>query len=74
MDVGSREWFDAYLAAFNARDYESVATYYHPDVDFQGQAATLRGRQSIIDFYRGIHEQVTEGGVSPMRTGLHLTH
>ena len=58
--IGSRAWFEHYLSAFNARDYDRFGAYYHPDVDFCGQAATLAGRTAIMDFYRGIHEQVVE--------------
>ena len=58
--VGSRGWFARYLSAFNARDYEAFGAYYHPEVDFRGQAATLAGRAAIMDFYRRIHEQVVE--------------
>ncbi len=57
---GSRAWFDAYIAAFNARDYAGFSAYYAPQVDFRGQAATLAGRQAIIDFYGRIHQQVDE--------------
>ena len=58
--IGSKVWFEGYLSAFNARDYEGFGAYYHPEVDFCGQAATLAGRTAIMDFYRGIHEQVVE--------------
>ncbi|MCL6251576.1 nuclear transport factor 2 family protein [Altererythrobacter sp. KTW20L] len=58
--VGSREWFDRYVAAFNARDYAGFGAYYAPQVDFQGQAAKLTGGQAIMDFYGRIHAQVDE--------------
>lgn len=60
MHVGSRAWFDAYVAAFNARDYHGFGAYYHPEVDFRGQAAALRGAEAIMEFYSMIHDQVVE--------------
>lgn len=60
LNVGSHDWFTAYIAAFNARDYPGFAAYYAPDVEFFGQAARLTGRDAIVEFYRGIHEQVLE--------------
>ncbi len=58
--IGSRAWFDGYVTAFNARDYEGFGAYYSPQVDFRGQAAALTGRHAIIDFYGKIHQQVDE--------------
>ena len=58
--IGSKAWFEGYLNAFNARDYDGFGAYYHRDVDFRGQAATLAGRAAIMAFYRNIHEQVVE--------------
>ena len=60
MEVGSRPWYDAYLAAFNARDYAGFSTYYAHDVQFSGQAATLRGAQAIVEFYRSVHARLDE--------------
>lgn len=58
--IGSRAWFDGYIAAFNARDYAGFGAYYGPEVEFRGQAATLSGGQAIMDFYGRIHAQVDE--------------
>lgn len=58
--IGSRAWFTAYITAFNARDYPGFSAYYAPDVEFFGQAARLTGRDAIVEFYRGIHDQVVE--------------
>ncbi|WP_161981536.1 nuclear transport factor 2 family protein [Aurantiacibacter suaedae] len=58
--IGSRPWFGRYVDAFNARDYDAFGAYYHPEVDFRGQAATLAGRAMVMEFYRRIHEQVVE--------------
>ena len=58
--IGSRPWFDRYIAAFNARDYAAFGRFYAADVDFRGQAATLSGPDAIMEFYGRIHQQVDE--------------
>lgn len=55
-----RAWFEAYLAAFNGNDFEGFGAYYADDVQFFGQAATLVGRDAVLDFYRGIKSRVDE--------------
>lgn len=52
--------YDAYLAAFNARDYDALLDYYgeEPDVRFAGYR--LRGRKAIKDFYSFFHTYVLE--------------
>ena len=40
-DPGSRPWFEGYLKAFNARDYDGFAAFYAQDVAFRGQAIAL---------------------------------
>jgi hypothetical protein len=60
MQVGTRPWFEAYIAAFNARDYSRFSAYYAPDVRFFGQAATLEGAQAVVDFYRRVHARIDE--------------
>jgi len=55
-----RAWFERYLAAFNANDFEGFGAYYAPDVQFFGQAATLSGRQAVLDFYRGVKARIDE--------------
>jgi len=55
-----RAWFEAYLAAFNANDFEGFGAYYAEDVQFFGQAATLTGRQAVLDFYRGVKARIDE--------------
>ncbi len=55
-----REWFEAYFAAFNHREYESFGAYYADDVQFHGQAATLSGRDAVLQFYRGVHARLNE--------------
>ncbi len=55
-----RQWFEAYLAAFNRSDFDAFGRYYADDVQFAGQAATLTGRQAVIDFYRNAHGYLHE--------------
>jgi hypothetical protein len=59
-EVGSRAWYDRYLAAFNAHDYPTYGAYYADDVAFSGQAATLVGRDKVLDFYRGVAAKLDE--------------
>jgi hypothetical protein len=58
--VGSRAWYDRYLAAFNAHDYPTYGAYYADDVAFSGQAATLIGRDKVLEFYRGVATRLDE--------------
>jgi len=59
-EVGSRAWYDRYLAAFNAHDYATYGAYYADDVAFTGQAATVIGRDKVLDFYRGVATKLDE--------------
>ena len=60
LQPGTRPWFEAYIAAFNARDYPGFSAYYAPDVRFFGQAATLEGAAAVVNFYRGVHARLDE--------------
>lgn len=60
LTPGTRPWFEAYLAAFNARDYPGFSAYYAPGVRFFGQAATLEGAAAVVDFYRMVHARLDE--------------
>jgi ketosteroid isomerase-like protein len=45
----------AYMAAFNASDYDALRTYYADDVVLViGNGTELRGIQAIVDFYRDV--------------------
>lgn len=55
-----REWFENYLRAFNRGDFDGFGAYYAEDVEFFGQAATLRGREAVLDFYRGVRSRLDE--------------
>lgn len=57
---GSRAWFEAYLAAFNAADFDGFGAYYAPDVQFHGQAAQLTGRDAVLAFYRSVRARLDE--------------
>ena len=63
MNLGSqafRGWFEAYLAAFNRGDFDGFGAYYADDVIFHGQAAQLRGRDAVLDFYRTVRDRLDE--------------
>jgi len=57
----TREDFEAYIAAFNASDFEGFSKFYAEDVDFNlGDRKRILGRQGIVDFYRGVKEHIHE--------------
>lgn len=55
-----RAWLQAYLDAFNRNDFPGFGAYYADDVQFFGQAATLTGREAVLDFYRGVKARLDE--------------
>jgi hypothetical protein len=55
-----RAWFEAYLDAFNRGDFDLFGRYYAPDIAFFGQAATLHGRDAVLDFYRMVKARLDE--------------
>ena len=59
-EPGSQDWFEAYLAAFNRADFPAFGAYYHDDVAFFGRAATLTGREAVLDFYRTVRSRIDE--------------
>jgi len=54
------EAFRNYISAFNRSDFEGFARYYAQDIEFQGRAATLRGRDELLRFYRDVKSRVRE--------------
>jgi|GEM_PF-246316 len=56
----SREAYDRYVAAFNAKDYDAVADFYvdPPLMTFFG--VEIRSRQALKDFYAFLHDHVNE--------------
>jgi hypothetical protein len=58
-----RAAYDDYVAAFNGRDYDRLASYYDEDVEFilsPDRGLVFRGRQAILDLYRPFHQAVEE--------------
>lgn len=60
MTTGLRPWFDRYVEAFNRSDFDGFGAYYADDVQFEGQAGQMRGRQAVLDFYRTVKSRMTE--------------
>ncbi|HWW65231.1 MAG TPA: nuclear transport factor 2 family protein [Sphingomonadaceae bacterium] len=60
MIAGTRLWFEAYLAAFNRGDFDAFGAYYADDIHFFGRAAQCVGRDSVLDFYRGVRRRLEE--------------
>jgi hypothetical protein len=56
----TREDYDCYVAAFNARDYDAVFDFYaeHPKMAFFGIEIT--SRDQLKDFYGFMHRYVEE--------------
>ncbi|MEL1251426.1 nuclear transport factor 2 family protein [Aurantiacibacter gilvus] len=56
----TREDYDRYAAAFNARDYDAVFDFYadNPQMAFFG--IEIRTRQQLRDFYTFLHSYVRE--------------
>ncbi len=57
---GTLAWFEAYLACFNAADFDGFGAFYHDDVEFQGQAARVTGREAVLAFYRMARARLDE--------------
>ncbi|MEL0252089.1 MAG: nuclear transport factor 2 family protein [Novosphingobium sp.] len=56
----TREAYDRYVCAFNAKDYDAVADFYvdPPLMTFFG--VEIRSRQALKDFYGFLHDHVKE--------------
>jgi ketosteroid isomerase-like protein len=52
--------FRGYIAAFNRNDFDELERYYAQDVEFEGRAATLHGRDELLRFYRGVKSRIRE--------------
>src|SRR6185437_3902082 len=52
--------YSAYLAAFNRHDFEGFGRYYSDDVIFEGRGGNFRGRDQVLDFYRGVQTRLRE--------------
>lgn len=58
-----RAAYEDYVAAFNGRDYDRLASYYADDVEFilsEERGLRFRGRQAILDLYKPFHQAVEE--------------
>jgi len=58
-----RAAYENYVAAFNARDYDRLASYYAEDVEFilsEERGLVFHGRQAILDLYKPFHQAVEE--------------
>jgi len=52
--------YRAYLAAFNRHDFAAFGKYYADDVIFEGRGGNFRGREQVLDFYRGVQGRLRE--------------
>ena len=55
----TRADYERYVAAFNARDYDTLFSFFAEDVVLDA-GGVMRGKQVIRDFYRFFHEHVRE--------------
>ena len=58
-----RAAYEDYVAAFNGRDYDRLASYYAEDVKFvlsEERGLMFHGRQAILDLYKPFHQAVEE--------------
>lgn len=58
MTMSTTELARDYYTAVGTGDFDKVASYLHPDVEFSGPMATLQGREAVVqathNFMRGI--------------------
>ena len=52
--------YRAYLAAFNRHDFAEFGRYYTENVIFEGRGGNFRGRDQVLDFYRGVQARLRE--------------
>jgi len=56
----TREDYDCYAEAFNARDYDAVFDFYVDDPDICFFGVEIRTREQLRDFYTFLHTYVRE--------------
>ncbi|MEO0061999.1 MAG: hypothetical protein RLZZ08_559 [Pseudomonadota bacterium] len=57
----TREDFQTYIAAFNARDFAGFSRFYADDVEFNlGDRKRIVGAAGIVAFYTGVFEHISE--------------
>lgn len=52
--------FRGYIAAFNRNDFDGFGRHYADDIEFEGRAATLHGREALLSFYQRVKSRVRE--------------
>ena len=59
--VSQEAALQSFNAAFNARDYERFGKFYTDDVVLEmGDAAPIRGREAVLNYYRTLFDRVDE--------------
>jgi sulfur carrier protein ThiS len=56
----NKELFRHYIDSFNRDDFAGFSQYYADDVVLELPKKELRGRQAIIDFYKGVKARIRE--------------
>ncbi len=56
----TREDYDRYAAAFNARDYDAVFNFYADDPEMAFFGVEIRTREQLREFYGFLHTYVRE--------------
>jgi SnoaL-like domain len=56
----TRDDYEAYLAAFNAKDYDGVADFYAEPMNMDFFGVALRSREDLKKFYTFLHSYVKE--------------
>ena len=52
----TEEDYHRYVAAFNARDYDTLETFFADDFVLENAGFAVRGKQAFRDFYAFFHE------------------
>lgn len=52
--------YDRYLVAFNARDYDTLETFFTDDFVLENGGFAARGKQAFREFYAFVHDCVRE--------------
>lgn len=58
--MNRKTYEERYLAAFNARDYEGVLSFYADNFEIVFAGYAFRGRDAVLKFYRFFHQYVNE--------------
>lgn len=56
----TRADYDRYVAAFNARDYATLETFFTDDFALETGGFVVRGKAAFRDFYAFVHAYVRE--------------